>query len=313
MFAIFLLRNLLYKQLNKAWNDPEYGLTGDPKKEETGSKDSPYIIKNTESSIYIHDCSFLNTFNDGNGGAISIESSLVQLLIEETTVFACKSNNQCGAVYSSGIESCVFNKCCIIQCYTNKTNQNPCMTILISLSSFSQYSIKILNSAICESYHPVYSVELGSSILDVYGDYNTLNQINLAYNKCFINLINYKAKTLSFVSYSTFKGNIVNESSVISFTSPSCSYQVSSVNILDNCALSSTSTCIGSGGKVTLTGCCILNNKVPTLFSVFYSGSFIIINCTIPSIELVNSRINISNAKPKICFINNLVHLVKEE
>ena len=73
---------------------------------------------------YIYNSIFTSLFFNGNGGAISYNNVIIELLIENCIFFECGANDFGGAIsfLCSNNGGCVLNKVCGFQCYILNTN-----------------------------------------------------------------------------------------------------------------------------------------------------------------------------------------------
>ena len=273
-----------------------------------------YEVKTT--SAYILSCTFQDINSSIGGGAIqfSTNNRNEQILVEKSVFDNCHTNDERGGAiyvgYSSG--SCVTHQCCASQCWSKFTGTSRGQFIYTSLSDNNNHINQVKDCSIIRSSPPENSDSRGS--LYLYQSIITVNIVNLSDNSCFQYPSAFLCPSFTsqlnecYVSFSSIQNNTGTRCIGLLGKSSSCDNLMQCSNLIGNQV--SDFGLIWTESQVTIEGCAFLENEAATIF-YRNSGSFIIINCTIPYDYLTKTApdsksFSFSQCPPSILFKNNI-------
>jgi hypothetical protein len=277
-----------------------------------------YTSRQTSSStgVHISNCLF-RSITTGSDGSAFYSTSVLNLLVESTSFFSCKTSSRCGgAVYfSNNGGECVLHEVCGYDCYSTYASSS-------SYISYGQFIYAVVNNAVSSKNYINYS-SIVRCVNDRSYSYYTLQlnngkilcpSVNFSMNKCFYYLFyfnplcNSNSVTCSF-SYSSFSDNIATQHTCLFLWTTGAKFEIESCNILRNTegSVGSTGT-IYTCGNLMIEGSCILENTATYNFCQGNSGYRITLsNCTVDK-TASNGYLTIKNTVTK-SFIHALNHM----
>jgi hypothetical protein len=265
------------------------------------------------SNVYVHNCVFRYCTSSEHGGALSCTSSVIRLLVEQSSFISCRaSNRHGGGVYFVNTASgeSVLNKICVFNCSS-------------LVSGFGQFAYIKLNSNYYKNHVNDTSIIHSSNVNSDSRDSMRLlfgnilcPSVNITNNECsrYCTLdCQLSSSCICRISYNSIVNNTAIVHTCIYSSGSSSSHYIYACNILNNKQTDSAYGTFEVYTKLLIENSCILGNNEGK--TVFYLGSSSSYNITISNCTFDNSKYTgtvIFTNTIENTFINALSHIVTE-
>jgi hypothetical protein len=271
-------------------------------------------IDTSTSNVYVHNCVFNGCTSSSNGGAILCSSSVLRLLVEQSSFISCKASNRNGGAiyfYNTASGECVLSRVCGFDCLTTNssggTGQLGYSYVKNNINSRNHFN----DSSITHSLN---------GDRKSYDAFRLCNGNILCPSVNVTSIICYQYITLDChptslgmccLSYNSIVNNTASDFNIIWFSGSSSPFYIDTCNVLNNKQTSSSSGIIFAQGNLLIKDSCILgNSEEKTIFYAYTSSSITVSNCTFDNNRCVGNVTFINTIKSS--FINPLSHIATE-